>query len=257
MHPTAANQPIYDAIGHDYATHRQEDPSLFQEILNALAGAQTIVNVGAGAGSYEPRDRTVLAVEPSEVMARQRRAGSLPAIRATADHIPLHDGSVDAAMTVLSLHHWGQHQRAGILEMRRVARERVVIVTIDPRVSGQMWLMKDYLQEVAALDDEIFPLPEMICEWLGGKAEVKVIPTRRDITDGMLLSFWAHPERVMSPGARAATSGFARQPAHVVERVVDAIQRDLADGSWDQRYGALRALTELDAGLRLITAQLK
>ncbi len=161
---TGKNTPIYDAIGHGYSTRRQEDPALLKKIVEALADARIIVNFGAGAGSYEPSDRTVLPVEPSEVMIKQRPANGLPAIRASAEALPLHSKTVDAAMTVLSLHHWHPHQAAGVREMCRIARDRVVIVTIDPRVSGRMWLMSDYLREVAALDDKIFPYPETICD---------------------------------------------------------------------------------------------
>jgi SAM-dependent methyltransferase len=247
----------YDAIGVGYSQCRREDPVLYEKIITALGNAQTVVNVGAGAGSYEPRDRIVLAVEPSEVMVRQRKPGKLPAIKATADRLPFYDKSIDACMTVLSLHHWHPSQMAGVREMRRIARERIVIVTIDPRVSAQMWLMADYLHEVADLDNQIFPLPETICEWLGHTTEIEVVPTSRDTTDWSLISFWAHPERVANPAARAATSAFARQSRSVVDRVVSQVERDLKNGRWEERYGYLRGLSEYDAGLRMITARLR
>jgi SAM-dependent methyltransferase len=227
---------------------------VYERILNALGDSKTVVNIGAGTGSYEPHDRPVLAIEPSEVMTSQRDKSLLPAVRATADNLPLHDRSVDAAMTVLSLHHWHPNQHAGIQEMRRVARKRIVIVTIDPRISGRMWLMADYLKEVAALDFETFPLPETICRWLDCPTDIEILPINRNTPDHTLLSFWAHPERVLDPLARAATSGFARQSEGVVQRVVSAIKRDLDNGTWDERYGFLRGLHEFDAGLRLITA---
>ena len=247
----------YDSIGVGYSQCRREDPILYEKIIAALATSRTVLNVGAGAGSYEPRDRTVLAVEPSDVMARQRSGGNLPAIKATADQLPFHDKSIDACMTVLSLHHWHPNQMAGVHEMRRIARERVVIVTIDPRISAQMWLMADYLHEVADLDNQIFPLPETICKWLGDAAEMEVVPINRDTVDWTLVSFWAHPERVLNPAARAATSGFARQSRSVVDRVVRDVERDLKSGRWDAKHGYLRGLSEYDAGLRLITARLQ
>lgn len=246
----------YDAIGAGYAERRREDPRLARLVLRALGGARSVVNVGAGAGSYEPRDRAVVPVEPSSLMARQRTAERPAPLRAVARRLPLRDASVDAAMTVLSLHHWHPRPREGVREMARVARDRVVIVTIDPRVSGRMWLMAEYLPEVAELDHRIFPLPETIRAWLGGGTEVATVPVHRDTPDGTLLSFWAHPERVLDPGARAATSGFARQPDAVVERVVRQVARDLESGAWDRRHGRLRELEELDAGLRLIVATL-
>jgi hypothetical protein len=141
-----------------------------------------------------------------------------------------------------------------VRELRRVARGPVVILTYDPRVSARMWLMADYLPEVAALDHRIFPLPETLARWLGGDVDIRPLPYPRDSPDWMLGSFWAHPERVLDAGARAATSGFARMPAPIVERVVGAVGADLADGGWDARHGALRTLDAYDVGLRLIVA---
>jgi SAM-dependent methyltransferase len=148
----------YEAIGGGYATTRREDPGLRARIHAALGDARTVVNVGAGAGSYEPRDRHVVAIEPSDVMAAQRPPGLAPAIRAFARDLPLHDGAVDAAMAILTVHHWDAGLRDGVRELRRVARGPVAILTYDPLVSGEMWLMADYLVEVAALDRRIFPV---------------------------------------------------------------------------------------------------
>ncbi len=253
--------PRYDRIGQGYAGHRAEDPSLRRQIRAALGAARTVVNVGAGAGSYEPDDLQVLAVEPSAVMAAQRPAGR-PAIRGVAQALPLHDQSVDGAMTVLSLHHWHPDQEAGVRELCRVARGPIAIATIDAVVSGRMWLMADYLHEVRDLDHRIFPPIEAIRGWLDRPSRVEVVPVARDTPDHSLLSFWAHPERVLDPGARAATSGFARaatsgfarQTPEVNERVAAAVRADLASGAWDARHGALRSLASFDAGLRLIVA---
>lgn len=242
----------YERIGRGYAGRRREDPSLKRLILDALGGSRSVANIGAGTGSYEPHDRAVIAIEPSAVMVGQRPAGSALAVRAVADRLPLADGSVDAAMTVLSIHHWHPAQRAGVMEMRRIARKRIVIVTVDAMISGQMWLMADYLHEVAELDRNIFPAPEVIASWLGPDAEIISLPVSRDTPDGTLMSFWAHPERVLDPAARNSTSGFARQSRGVVNRVVAAVARDLESGEWDKRYGYLRQLQEFDAGLRLI-----
>ena len=231
---------------------RREDPSIRARIVEALGSAHTVVNVGAGAGSYEPRDRYVLAIEPSALMARQRPSAVVPAIRAFADELPLHDDSFDAAMSVLSLHHWDHGQEQGVRELRRVARGPVVLLTMDPEVSGCMWLMAEYLSEVAELDHRIFPRPERIAEWLGGEVRIEPLHLRADTPDWMLGSFWAHPERVLDPAARAATSGFARMDAPVVDRVVAAVERDLRDGTWHSRHGHLRGLEEYDVGLRLI-----
>ena len=242
----------YDRIGQGYAQTRKPDPLIADRILAALGPARTIVNVGAGAGSYEPLDRHVIAVEPSDVMAAQRSRELAPALRATADQLPLRDGAVDAALAVLTIHHWDQAQERGVRELRRVASGPVVILTCDPEVSGAMWLMSDYLHEVGTLDRRIFPRPELLASWLGGRTQVEAIPISRDSCDWTLMSFWAHPERVLDAAARNATSGFARMDAAVVDRVVAAVGRDLADGTWDARYGHLRELAEYDAGMRLI-----
>jgi SAM-dependent methyltransferase len=242
----------YDAIGAGYANSRREDPRIAALIHETLGDARTVVNVGAGAGSYEPRDREVIPIEPSEVMIAQRDPSLPPAIRSGAYPLPLADSSVDAAMAVLTVHHWDEDQELGVRELRRVARGPVVILTFDAEVSARMWLIADYLPEVAELDRRTCPPPEMIAGWLGGEAEIRVVPISRDTPDWSLASFWAHPERVLDADARSSTSGFARMPAEVVERVVRAVQPDLRDGIWDARHGHLRELDEYDAGWRLV-----
>ncbi len=242
----------YDRIGHGYSELRREDPRLAARIRVALGGAKSVINVGAGAGSYEPTAPLVVAVEPSQVMVSQRAASRAVVIRALAQALPLRDGSVDAAMSALSMHHWAPHAEAGVREMRRVARTRVVILTIDAEVSGEMWLMAEYLHEVAELDRRIFPPIDVIHGWLGSHTEVVVVPVPADTCDWTLMSFWAHPERVLDAGARAATSGFARMTPQVVQRVVRAVTDDLRSGRWDDRHGELRRSKELDVGLRLL-----
>jgi SAM-dependent methyltransferase len=244
----------YDQIGEGYALTRQEDPRISLAIRNALGEARSVVNVGAGAGSYEPDDRYVIAIEPSDVMAAQRPPTIPPALRASAADLPLRDNSTDAAMAVLTIHHWDDELERGIQEMRRVARDAVVILTYDPLVSGEMWLMADYLPEVAQLDRRTFPTPQLLATWLGGRTCIEVVPVRRDTRDWMLGSFWAHPERVLDERARNATSGFARMDPSVVQRVVRDVRRDLESGVWDERHGHLRRLDAFDAGLRLIVS---
>jgi SAM-dependent methyltransferase len=244
----------YDVIGAEYAVTRREDPRIAALIHAALGEARTIVNVGAGAGSYEPRDRPVLAVEPSQVMIAQRDPRLPPAILSGAYPLPLEDRSMDAAMAILTIHHWDEDQERGVREMRRVARGPVVILTFDPEVSARMWLMADYLPEVAELDRRILPPPETVVRWLDGEVDVREVPISRDTPDWSLGSFWAHPERVLDAQARSSTSGFARMAPDVVNRVVEAVERDLQDGTWDARHGHLRELDEYDAGLRLLVA---
>lgn len=244
--------PRYDAIGHGYAGTRREDPHLAAAIWAALGDARTVVNVGAGTGSYEPSDRHVIAIEPSDVMAAQRPRDRAPAIKATADRLPLRDNSVDAAMAVLTIHHWDDGLQAGIAELRRVARGPVVILTYDTEVSNAMWLMADYLTELKALDARIFPPIATLLGWLGRGATATPVLTRRDSPDWNLGAFWAHPERVLDDAARQATSGFARMPEAVVQRVVDDVRRDLESGAWQRRHGHLAELDALDVGLRLV-----
>jgi SAM-dependent methyltransferase len=243
----------YDTIGRGYARTRREEPAIRARVHAALGAARTVVNVGAGAGSYEPRDRYVIAVEPSDIMASQRSPELVPAIRAHAGDLPLRDKSIDAAMALLTLHHWDDCKQ-GLRELRRVARGPVVLLTYDAAVSAQMWLMADYAPEIAAMDRKAFPDPKQLGEWLGEPFTVDIVPVPRDCADWMLGSFWSHPERVLDPAARAGTSAFARLPPEIVDRVVADVARDLKSGAWDQRYGHLRRLDSYDAGLRLVIA---
>jgi SAM-dependent methyltransferase len=249
---SASSEVRYDRIGQGYARTRREDPRFAAAIQGALGDARTVVNVGAGTGSYEPRDRQVIAIEPSDVMAAQRTGDLSPAIRVGAGDLPLRDDSVDAAMAVLTIHHWDSDQERGVKEMRRVARSAVVILTYDATVSARMWLMADYLPEVAELDRRIFPSPKIVADWLGGTTRIEPVPIPSDTPDWMLGSFWAHPERVLDEQARNATSGFARMDAAAVERVVSAVESDLQSGVWDARHGHLRRLDAYDVGLRLL-----
>jgi hypothetical protein len=187
-------------------------------------------------------------------MAGQRPPELAPALRASAGALPLRDRSVDAAMAIVTIHHWDAELEQGIRELRRVARGPVVILTYDAQVSGAMWLMADYLPEVAELDRRIFPAPEQVAAWLGGDSRVETVEIPADTPDWMLGSFWAHPERVLDDTARAATSGFARMHDDIERRCVEAVRADLASGAWDAKHGHLRALDAYDAGLRLIVA---
>jgi len=245
----------YDAIGEGYARTRREDPRLRERIHAALGDARTVVNVGAGAGSYEPRDRHVIAIEPSDVMAAQRPPELVPAIRAGAGELPLRDDGVDAAMAILTIHHWDADRERGVRELRRVARGPVVIVTYDVEPWNGMWLVRDYMPELAELEREIFPPPALVADWLGGEVTIEALPIPADTPDWTLGSFWAHPERVLDPEARNGTSGFARMPDDVVDRIVAAVGRDLESGAWDERHGELRGLDELDVGMRLVVGR--
>lgn len=244
----------YDEIGVGYSTTRREDPRIREMIHAALGSGRSVLNVGAGSGSYEPHDRFVVAVEPSRVMADQRADDRAASIRCSAAPLPLRDAAVDGSMAVLTVHHWDEELEPGLRELRRVTRGPIVIVTFDAHGIEPMWLLRDYLTEAADLDRVTFPTIDALAELLGGRVAVAPIPVASDTPDWSLASFWAHPERVLDPLARNGTSGFTRQPAEVVDRVVAQVREDLGSGEWERRNGHLRALEEFDVGLRLVVA---
>lgn len=186
-------------------------------------------------------------------MLRQRQNPSSSAVQCSAFPLPLRDRSVDAAMALLTVHHWDEQLADGLRELQRVSRGPIVVLTFDVHECEPMWLPRDYLPEVLALDRRTFPTLKQLDELLGG-CEVTPLPIHRTTPDWTFGSFWAHPQRVLDPRARAATSGFARQPSDVVDRVVAEVARDLRSGEWDRRNGHLHALDELDVGLRLVVA---
>ena len=241
--------PLYDTIGHDYAQRRRPDPRFAAAIEAALSGASTIVNIGAGTGSYEPPGRTVLAIEPSEVMIRQRPPGSAPCTQGVAEALPLADVSVDAAMAVLTLHHWTDPER-GLREMARVARTRAVVVTWVPD-GPAFWLTQEYFPEILAHDRTIFPDTPTLAALLErtiGPTRIDPLPVPHDCTDGMLCAHWRRPEAYLDPGVRAAISSFARIDAAAG---LARLRADLESGRWDARFGHLRALESADLGYRI------
>lgn len=244
----------YDAIGRGYADYRRADPRIAAAVHGALGDARTVVNVGAGTGSYEPTDRPVIPIEPSTAMALQRSPALPPAVLGVAESLPLADGTVDAAMAVLTVHHWADPRR-GLAELVRVARRRIVLLTIDCNVEADMWLFQNYLPDVLAQDRRDFPTLDRLTAALGPTRVVDV-PVPHDCTDGFLLAFWNRPEAVLDPAARAATSGFARMDNAREAAAVARLDRDLTSGAWDQAHGHLRTLPALDVGLRLTITEL-
>jgi SAM-dependent methyltransferase len=243
----------YDDFGGGYSTRRVTDPRIAMRISTALDDARTVLNVGAGAGSYEPADRVVIAVEPSAVMAAQRPQGTPPAVLASAEKLPFVDDAFDGSMAILTLHHWAD-PRLGLVEMRRVTRTRAVILTFEPELTSNYWLFADYIPFVADAERRQVPSTRLVSEWLGGEVTVEAVPIPHDCRDGFLLSFWRRPEALLDPAARAATSAFATMAPDLESEVIEALERDLGTGRWDERYGYLRELEEFDVGLRLITA---
>ena len=240
----------YDSLGRTYTATRAEDPRIAARIHAALGDARTVVNVGAGTGHYEPRDRWVLAVEPSATMIAQRPAGAAPVVRASAERLPLADRTVDAAMAVMTVHHWADW-RAGVAEMVRVARRRVVVWTFDPDALDALWIARDYLPETIAIERARTPPLDEFVVALGGGARVEPVPIPRDCRDGVAAAFYARPERYLDPVVRAGMSSFA----HLADDALARLAADLESGAWDQRYGHLREQPELDAGYRLVVAE--
>lgn len=246
---------VYDKFGGSYAQTRRSDPRIAAAIWSTLGDATSVVNVGAGAGSYEPRDRVVVAVEPSEVMIGQRPPGSNPVVRAAAEALPFRDTSFEAALAVLTIHHWAD-RRAGLAELRRVA-SRVVIFTWDPaygRNGYPFWLTKEYFPAMSSLDKERFPTLGELAAVLG-PLDARPVPVPRDCQDGFGGAFWARPEAYLDPVVRSGMSSFAAADPEVVDELVRRLAADLESGEWDARYGALRHLPEIDLGYRLVVAE--
>lgn len=238
---------LYDVIGHGYSVGRRTDPRIAARIEGALGSARSVLNVGAGTGSYEPADRQVVAVEPSAVMRAQRPAGSAPVVAAVAEALPFAAGTFDAAMAVLSDHHW-RDPLAGLRELRRVAA-RVVVFQWDGSRFDDFWLVRDYLPELKTLGGNGPTLRER-AEAIGAVLEPVAVPG--DCADGFFHAYWRRPEAYLDPAVRRATSVWARVGAAVEQRAVRALADDLASGAWQRRNGHLLALDELDLGARLL-----
>ncbi len=245
----------YEHHGAGYALLRRPDPRIAARVHAALGASGTVLNVGAGAGSYEPADRYVLAVEPSAAMRAQRPVGAAPAVDAAAEHLPFDDDSFDAAMATLTVHQWGDVVQ-GLREMRRVSRGPVVVLTLDAPALQQFWLA-DYIPEVVAVEQARFPTIDQVTGALaGGTAEVRVdvVPVPRDCIDGFGEAFYARPEAFLRPEVRAATSGLVLTDPGAVQRGLERLENDLASGAWDRAYGHVREQAERNGALRLITA---
>jgi SAM-dependent methyltransferase len=247
------NRPVYDEIGSGYAAARNEDPRIARAIRGALGDATSVVNVGAGTGSYEPPDLRVVAVDPSEEMIRQRPRSAAPCVKASAEALPFEDDTFDAAMAVLTVHHWSNRAK-GLKEMRRVARHRVIVFTWDPASIHAFWFVVEYLPEVEALDVPRFPTMADFAALLPG-ARANRVPIARDCMDGFFGAFWGRPEAYLDEGIRRGISVFRQLPEEVVEPAIERLAADLRSGAWDARHAALRSTPELDLGYRLVVAE--
>jgi SAM-dependent methyltransferase len=242
---------LYDAIGVGYQQCRRPDPRLAAAITRALDDSDTVVNVGAGAGSYGPSDRSVIAVEPSMTMIQQRRPDGAPVIRGFASDLPFRDGAFAASLAILTVHHWPDRAR-GLAELARVARRRVVVVTWDPTSSG-FWLVDDYFPEITDLDRRIFPAIEDLRRTLG-RLEVRSFAVPHDCVDGFLGAYWRRPQAYLDPSVRAAISAFAKAEPSCLEPGLERLRCDLADGTWERRHARLFEQSELELGYRIVIA---
>ncbi|MFB6439865.1 class I SAM-dependent methyltransferase [Streptomyces sp. NPDC056411] len=240
----------YGLVGESYSRVRRTDPRIAALVHDALGDARTVVNVGAGAGSYEPESRHVLPVEPSSAMRAQRPAHLAPAIHGVAEALPFDDDSVDAAMAMVTLHQWPDPV-AGLREMRRVARGPVVVLTFDGDELGRLWLM-DYVPELRRAEAGRYPAIKTITDALGPGTEVHSVPIPIDCVDGFTEAFYARPESFLDPAVRRAQSAWTFLEPGVAERAMAELEADLTSGAWDEKYGSHRTQPDFHGAVRLI-----
>lgn len=240
---------VYDRIGATYRSTRRPDPRIGWQVDAALVAMDSVVNVGAGTGSYEPA-RTVVAVEPSMVMIAQRPPASAPCVRAMAEALPLRDKCVDAAMALLTVHHWTD-VAAGIGELRRVARRRIVVLTWDQAVFQSFWLVREYLPDAARINEELYVPIERLVELLGG-AQVQTVPIWHDCTDGFGAAYWRRPQAYLDPAVRAGISMLAYADEGSLAEGLARLASDLRSGQWQKGHAELLELQQFDAGYRLL-----
>lgn len=245
----------YDRTGVGYAQVRRGDPRIAAFVERALGDARSVVNVGAGTGSYEPAGREVTAVEPSEVMISQRAPGSAPVVRASAEDLPFEDDAFDAAMAMITVHHW-RDLGAGVGEMRRVARDRVVILSFDPAPLEGLWFL-DYFPRALEIHSGFMPPVEDLARMLGDRVTVEPVPLPRRCSDGFFFALWDRPELHLDPEVRKGSSIWHVMEPELIDDGLARLRADLESGSWDERHGHLREETEeLDLGMRLLVGEL-
>ncbi|MGV8997816.1 MAG: class I SAM-dependent methyltransferase [Parvibaculaceae bacterium] len=242
----------YEAGGTGYAMVRQTDPRVAAQVHAALGDARSVLNVGAGAGSYEPLDRHVVALEPAAAMRAQRPRHLAPAVRGVAGALPFDDGAFDAAMAMMTVHQWPELQQ-GLAEMRRVTRGPVVVMSADGATLGDFWL-GDYVPELFVAEAKRMPPLEAICEGLGGRTRIEIVPVPVDCVDGFCQAFYARPERMLDPQVRAAQSSWGFIDKALETRFVERLTDDLASGAWDERYGTMRTMPSFDGSLRMVVS---
>jgi SAM-dependent methyltransferase len=249
----SAGDSDHAVIGVDYARYRRPEPAFAAAILRELGNVCTVVNIGAGAGSYEPGELDVTAVEPSAAMRAQRPAASGRVIDAVAEHLPFPDDAFAAALASNTVHKWGD-LRVGLREVQRVTRRPVVILTSDPAALRSSWL-NEYVPEVIATEAARYPAIADIESRLGGTVSVTRLPIPLECTDGFSEAYYGRPEALLSPGARLANSAWSFVDEAVADRFESTLRADLASGVWDARHGHLRTQPSFDGSLRLIVGR--
>jgi SAM-dependent methyltransferase len=252
-HDGSAGDADYGVIGAGYARFRQPDPRISAAIRARLMGAASVLNVGAGAGSYEPPDLQVTAVEPSATMRAQRPPSLSAAVDARAEALPFADNSFDAAMALVTVHQWSD-LRTGLKELRRVTRGPVVVMTSEPDALRRFWLRR-YAPEAISVEAGRMPPLERILEGLGGEGEIAHVPIPFDCRDGFNEAYYGRPERLLDPAARLACSSWSFIDATATARFEAALAADLASGAWDAEWGKLRTTPEYDGSLRLVISR--
>lgn len=249
----SAGDVDYGEIGRSYAHYRKPDPLIAAQIRRALGDAETVLNVGAGAGSYEPDDCIVTAVEPSASMRAQRPAHLAAAIDAAAEELPFKDDSFDASMATVTVHQWLDLEK-GLAEMRRVTCGSVVLLVCDPALMMDYWL-SDYIPEVRETEARRFPPIERIIEALGGSVAVESVPVPLNCADGFNEAYYGRPEMFLDAQARLACSSWSLVAQSAVDRFVRALTEDLQSGAWDRKYGHLRSQPYFHGPLQLVVGK--
>jgi SAM-dependent methyltransferase len=249
----SAGDADYGAIGANYAKYRQPDPSIARLILAALGDAQSVLNVGAGAGAYEPTDREVTAVEPSAAMRVQRPRHLPQAVNATAENLPFPDRHFDAAMASFTVHQWADLEK-GLAELRRVTRGPVIVLSCDPALVQGFWL-NDYAPEVLATEARRYPDMREIGRLLGGTMEILPVPIPLHCSDGFNEAYYGRPECLLDAGARQACSAWSFVDRRLVARYIAALRSDLERKDWDRRHAHLRTQPAYDGSLRLLISR--
>lgn len=245
----------YEKFGQKYSGHRQTDPRIAEHVFKELEDFETIINVGAGTGSYEPQDKYVIAIEPSKVMRNQRiNKGKFPAINATADSLPFDDSSFDASMAMVTIHHWPDIEK-GLREMKRVTRKKVIIMTFDPESLDNFW-NAEYFPEVIEIERKRYPKNELIINSLGGSCDIIPIPIPFDCVDGFQEAFYGRPEAFLKKEVRLNQSAWGFLPEGSEDKIVKRLEDDLKSGKWDEKYGEHRKMKTFTCALKLIVATL-